>query len=56
MNERELHYSDAMDVLIGLMDSAPSTAAMLRLSHIIGLVHDAMSAEAREPLAKEIAQ
>lgn len=56
MNERELLYSDAMDVLLGLMETAPSTAAMLRLSRLIGLVHDAMTKERAEPALVEIAQ
>lgn len=56
MNERELHYSDAMDVLVHLMESAPSTASMLRLSSLIGAVHDAMHAEINEPSVKEIVQ
>lgn len=56
MTDRDLCYSDAMDLLAMLMENAPSTGAMLRLSRLIGLVHDAMHEEANEPAMMETSQ
>lgn len=56
MIEREAQFSDAIDALVNLMESAPSTSSMLRLSRLVGLVFDAMREEAAEPAIEESVQ
>lgn len=56
MNSRERKYSDIIDVLLDLMDDAPTSAAILRLSRLTGEIHDAMRLEKSEPVTEEPVQ
>lgn len=56
MNDRERKYSDIIDVMLDLMDDAPTSAAILRLSRLTGEVHDAMRLEKAEPATEEPVQ
>jgi len=56
MTKRERKYSDVIDVLLDLMDDAPTSAAILRLSRLTGEVHEAMRLEQSEPVTEEPVQ
>jgi len=56
MNDRERKYSDIIDVMLDLMDNAPTTASTLRLSKLMGEVYEAMRLEKAEPATEEPVQ
>lgn len=56
MNDRERKYSDIIDVMLDLIDNAPTSASILRLSKLMGEVHEAMRLEKAEPVTEEPVQ
>jgi hypothetical protein len=56
MNDRERKYSDIIDVMLDLIDNAPTSASILRLSKLMGEVHEAMRLEKAEPATEEPVQ